>query len=62
MPDPITFTVPAVPVAQPRQRMRVVQTHGGKTFAQNYTPVRDPVNAYKASCREAAANVYTGAA
>ena len=43
----IDFTVYAVPVAQPRQRHRIIQTKGGKLFAHNYTPKRDPVNAFK---------------
>ena len=38
----ITITVPGVPVAQPRQRMANI---GG--FLKNYTPTRDPVNAWK---------------
>lgn len=41
-----TITVPGVPVAQPRQRMANI---GG--FLKNYTPTRDPVNAWKASIR-----------
>lgn len=54
----IEFTVYAVPVAQPRQRHRVIQGKGGKAFAANYTPARDPVNSYKASVRMASASVY----
>lgn len=50
----IEFTVPAVPVAQPRQRQRVV-TAGGRTFATNYTPTNSPVNAFKATVRMAMA-------
>ena len=56
----IEFTVNAVPVAQPRQRHRVVKTRDGKAFATNYTPARDPVNAFKASVRMAAAAAYNG--
>lgn len=56
----LVFTVPAVPVAQPRQRHRVV-TANGRTFAQNYCPQRDPVNAFKASVRQSASEAYTGA-
>jgi Holliday junction resolvase RusA-like endonuclease len=44
----IRFTVPAVPVAQPRQRHRLVTT-ATKQFVQNYTPERDPVNRFKAT-------------
>jgi Holliday junction resolvase RusA-like endonuclease len=57
--SPISFTVPGVPVAQPRQRHRVV-TSGGRTFAQNYTPAKDPVNTFKAAVRMAAAAAYQG--
>lgn len=49
----IQFTVHAIPVAQPRQRHRVV-TSGGRSFAQNYTPARDPVNVFKQACCDAA--------
>lgn len=55
----ITFTVPAIPVAQPRQRHRVL-TAGGRTFAQNYTPAKHPVNAFKAAVQLAARQAYTG--
>lgn len=55
----IVFTVPGVPVAQPRQRHRVVSA-GGRTFGQNYTPKNDPVNAFKAVCQLAAAKAYKG--
>lgn len=55
----IDFIVPAIPIAQPRQRHRLV-TSGGKTFASNYTPARDPVNAFKAACQLAAAQAYQG--
>ena len=47
----ISFTVPAVPVAQPRQR----HTRNGL----NYTPAQHPVNVFKASCRLAAHSVHT---
>lgn len=56
----LAFSVPGLPVAQPRQRTRVVAA-GGRTFAQNYTPARDPVNAFKASIRLALASTYQGA-
>ena len=52
----LAFNVPCVPVAQPRQRHRVV----GK-FVQNFTPVKHPVNAFKAACQSAADSVYRGA-
>lgn len=57
---PIRFTVPAVPIAQPRQRTRVVNANG-KTFAQNYTPKTGPVQDFKATVRHAAAVAYSGA-
>ena len=56
---PITFTAPCVPVAQPRQRQRVVQA-GGRAFAQNYTPRNSPVNAFKAAVQLAASQAYAG--
>lgn len=55
----IRFTVPAVPVAQPRQRHRVL-TVAGRTFAQNYTPEKSSVNSFKASVRHAASQAYSG--
>jgi Holliday junction resolvase RusA-like endonuclease len=48
----IEFVVPCIPIAQPRQRQRVVAT-GGRTFAQNYTPTKHPVNAFKAATQMA---------
>lgn len=42
----VTFTVPAVPVPQPRQRTAVIAGH-----VRNYTPTRHPVTAYKATVR-----------
>lgn len=59
MPEAITFTVPAVPVAQPRQRHRIVHAKG-KAFTSNYTPAKDPVNVFKAACQIAAAEAYKG--
>jgi len=53
------LTVFAVPVAQPRQRHRIV-TIGGRAMAANYTPSRDPVNAYKAAVMHAARMAYDG--
>lgn len=58
MPQPVcyrtvTFTVPTIPIAQPRQRHRVVTAHG-RTFATNYTPKNSPVNAFKAAVQHAA--------
>ena len=59
MPD-IIFIVPALPVAQPRQRHRIAG-HGGKQFVQNYTPAKDPVNAFKSLVQLAFAQAYQGA-
>lgn len=52
----ITFTIPSIPVAQPRQRTRVLSV-GGRTFAQNYTPTKSPVNVFKAACQAEASKV-----
>lgn len=52
---PIAFTVPAVPIAQPRQRHAV---RGG--FAKNYTPSKHPVQAFKATVRLAYAQAAGG--
>lgn len=56
----ITFEVPGVPVAQPRQRHRVAQIHG-RSVAMNYTPTKHPVNAWKATIQLAARQAYQGA-
>lgn len=52
-----SFRVACVPVAQPRQRHRVISV-GSRTMAANYTPTRDPVNAYKAAVKYAALAAY----
>lgn len=57
----IHFNVPTLPIAQPRQRTRVTKARNGKTFAQNYTPKNDPVNAYKAALQQAATDAYSEA-
>jgi len=46
----IRLIVPAVPVAQPRQRHAVIGGH-----IRNYTPTDHPVNAYKAAVMAAVA-------
>jgi len=46
----ITIRIDAIPVAQPRQRHRVIQSNG-RAFATNYTPNSDPVNTFKAACQ-----------
>lgn len=55
----ITFVVPAVPVAQPRQRHRAI-TSNGRTFTQNYTSEKHPVQSFKATVRMAAQQAYSG--
>ena len=66
----IEFIVPAVPVAQPRQRHRHVKTKAGKEFVQNYTPKTigkgadrkpHPVAVFKASVCQSFQAVYQGA-
>lgn len=57
----ITIRVPAVPVAQPRQRHRIASGNSGKPFVMNYTPSKAPVNDFKASVRLAASEVHQGA-
>lgn len=52
----VEFIVPAVPVAQPRQRHRIMAA-GGKQFVTNYTPTKAPVNVFKAACQAAASHV-----
>lgn len=56
----LKIRVPTIPIAQPRQRHRVARGKGGKTFVHNYTPVRDPVNAFKAVVQLAASEAYDG--
>lgn len=56
----ITFRVPAVPVAQPRQRHRALSLPGGRVVTQNFTPAKHPVQAFKATVRLAAQQAYAG--
>jgi len=51
----IEFTVPCVPVAQPRQRHAMIGGH-----VRNYTPTKHPVQAFKAAVQLAAAGAYNG--
>lgn len=55
----IRFTVPGLPIAQPRQRSKI-QSFGGKMFTKNYTPAKSPVNAFKASVQLFASQAYRG--
>ena len=57
----ISFRVFCLPIAQPRQRHRIVSEGlTSRQFVQNYTPAKHPVNAFKASIRLAASQVYQG--
>ena len=55
----ISFSVPAVPIAQPRQRHRIAGAPGSQ-FVHNYTPTKAPVNAFKAAVAIAFCNEHTG--
>ena len=59
MQDTIKFTVPGIPIAQPRQRSRVMNI-GGKSMAQNYTPTKAPINTFKAAVQMAASQAFSG--
>lgn len=59
VPMHLKFTVPAVPVAQPRQRHRIV-AGAAASFVQNYTPSKHPVQAFKSTVRLAARQAYAG--
>ena len=56
---PIEFTIPHEPIAQPRQRHRIVGA-GRNAFIQNYTPSSATVNTFKSACKIAARSAYTG--
>ena len=56
----IEFTIPSIPIAQPRQRHRIVNTKSGKQFTQNYTMSKHPVNAFKATARLKFSEIYNG--
>lgn len=56
----IYFTVPGLPISQPRQRHRALVTHGGQTITTNYTPAKHPVQAWKATVRLAAQQAHPG--
>lgn len=57
----IAFVVPGLPVAQPRQRHRIVKGAGGRVFSSNYTPKDAPVASFKARVAMACREVYSGA-
>lgn len=46
----LEFTVPTVPIAQPRQRHRALML-GDRVVTQNYTPKDSPVQTFKASVK-----------
>lgn len=52
----IKFVIPAIPVAQPRQRHASVNGH-----IRNYVPNSHPVHSFKAAARMAAQQAYKGA-
>lgn len=57
---PIQFRVDGTPVAQPRQRHRIIQPRAGKAFVHNYTPAKSPVADFKARVAWAAKQAYRG--
>lgn len=52
----IVLHIPAVPVAQPRQRHGIVAGH-----VRNFTPAKHPVHEFKASVKMALREVHQGA-
>lgn len=56
----ISFFVPCVPVAQPRQRHRIIAS-GSRSFVHNYTPAKHPVQDFKATCKIAANSTHAKA-
>lgn len=55
----IQFTVPALPIPQPRQKHGTVKI-GGKTVSRNYLDGKNPVHAYKAAVQHAVKEAYDG--
>lgn len=51
----LRFTVPGLPIAQPRQRHAVIAGH-----VRNYTPTDAPVNSFKAAARLLAKAAHRG--
>lgn len=56
----ISFTIPAVPIAQPRPRATIRKFGDGKLSARVYNKETHPVAAFKATCRIAASSAYHG--
>lgn len=52
----LSFEVPGLPVAQPRQRQGIVHGRDGQAHAINFLPKKHPVNTYKATIKIAASN------
>ena len=57
--DVITFEIPCVPIAQPRQRHRIAGGPKGQ-YVMNYTPSNSPVQTFKATARLACREAYKG--
>jgi Holliday junction resolvase RusA-like endonuclease len=55
----ISFKVPAVPVAQPRQKNRVV-TKNGKPIVMRYTEERHPVQTFRVAIQTAFSAAHAG--
>lgn len=58
MTDPITFTVPGLPVGQPRQRHRLAKSKSGQMFTRNYIPGDDPIHDFKSAVKFAALQAF----
>lgn len=56
----ISFSVPVVPMSQPRQRHRIAKNDAGKQYVRNYTSERAPIQTFKATVRMAAQQAYQG--
>lgn len=54
----IRFTIPAVPVAQPRRTQRIISTKDGRSFAHNYTPKDHPIHAFRAAVSRAGSEAF----
>ncbi len=53
----IAVRVPTIPIAQPRQRSRIIKTKDGRLLTGNYTPANHPVRQFKADVRAAVSRV-----
>jgi len=56
----ITFTVDTEPIAQPRQRHRIMKLRTGADVVANYTPRTAKVQTFKKAIQQAAASTYKG--